>query len=271
MKITQQVLANQYKKANSTWPFITEVNDAHGLPRHLLYAVGSRETNLRNTLGDHDHGHGVFQLDDRSHQIPPGFDDDVRAQAETAAQMLKAHFRKFGDWVKACNCYNSGKPDTHATTGRDYGPDVMARQNYLALFDSGDPSIHHPTTTSELSKMSYIDINLPGTGTHRRHINIPPWDKLSEVYLDFSSGWTPVNDVTLFVYMGRDDKGKKRYTEPAWCNYGTPGHYLWQHVNLDSDDTIRWGIPLGAQSVSIEYTISSPDGAPACGLYVREK
>jgi hypothetical protein len=81
MRILPRDLRAEYLHAKATWPFVTEVNDAHSMPRSLLFAVGSRETNLRNVVGDGGHGHGVFQLDDRSHQIPPGFDQDVRAQA----------------------------------------------------------------------------------------------------------------------------------------------------------------------------------------------
>jgi hypothetical protein len=56
-------------RAKVSWPLITAVNDSHGLPRCLLYAVGSKETNLRNVVGDGGHGHSVFQLDDRWHQV----------------------------------------------------------------------------------------------------------------------------------------------------------------------------------------------------------
>lgn len=132
MNISPAVLAEEYTKARRQWPFITDINDAHGMPPALLYAVGSRETNLKNEIGDSGHGHGVFQLDDRSHQIPPGFDQDVRAQAQKAADMLADGFRRFGEWVKACNYYNSGQPDAGGTAGGDYGPDVMERQAYLA-------------------------------------------------------------------------------------------------------------------------------------------
>ena len=52
--------------------------------------------------------------------------------------MLTAGFRRYRDWVKACNYYNSGSPDTHHTTGHDYGPDVMGRQAYLAALALDD-------------------------------------------------------------------------------------------------------------------------------------
>src|SRR5215471_1923199 len=139
MDISQADLAAEYQRAQQQWPYITDVNDAHGLPVALLYALGSRETNLTNEIGDFGHGHGVFQLDDRSHTIPAGFDDDVRAQAETAAGMMADGYQRFGDWTAACNYYNSGSPDTASTTGGDYGPDVMDRQAYLATI-AGPPT-----------------------------------------------------------------------------------------------------------------------------------
>jgi Putative peptidoglycan binding domain len=132
MNISPQDLAAEYDRANRDWPFITDVNTRYGFPPCLLHAVGSRETNLRNVVGDGGHGHGVFQLDDRWHQIPPGFDSDVPAQTDTAARMLAGLHQRVGDWTLACNLYNSGSTDVNQTAGHDYGPDVMARQQYLA-------------------------------------------------------------------------------------------------------------------------------------------
>lgn len=137
MLISPTALQTQFTNANSVWPFITEINNRMGLLPCLLHAVGSRETNLRNVVGDGGHGHGVFQLDDRFHPIPVGFDQDVRAQAQKAAEMLVANYRRFGSWERACNAYNSGSPDVMATTGHNYGPDVMERQRYLAALTGG--------------------------------------------------------------------------------------------------------------------------------------
>jgi hypothetical protein len=161
MRISPKDLVAEYRRAKNTWPFITEINDAHGMPKLLLYAVGSRETNLRNVVGDGGHGHGVFQLDDRSHAIPPGFDRDVRAQARKAAEMLEAGFRRFGDWVKSCNYYNSGSPETRHTTGRDYGPDVMERQAYLVTLEVP----HGPGTTFSTWGTNVRTHTLPSTSS----------------------------------------------------------------------------------------------------------
>lgn len=139
MKIEARVLADQFYRARSQWPFLDEIEARFGLPRCLLYAVGSRETNLRNVRGDGGHGYGVWQLDDRSHVIPPGYLDDVRQQALDAAAHLAANFARYGDWTAACNAYNSGRPQTSTTAGHDYGPDVMDRAAYLESIASPLP------------------------------------------------------------------------------------------------------------------------------------
>lgn len=138
MRISPDDLIAEMTRASKQWTVIGEVNEAYMLPPYLLHAVGSRETNLTNEIGDNGHGHGIFQLDDRSHTIPPGFMDDIKAQCTVAAAMLIALFHKYGDWVSACNAYNSGSPLSANTTNGDYGPDVMQRQVFLLKL-LGDP------------------------------------------------------------------------------------------------------------------------------------
>lgn len=137
MNLTPGQLKAQYERARERWPFFHDIEAAHSLPRFLLFAVGSRETNLRpefteGATGDGGHGHGLFQLDDRWHDIPDGFDTDPALQAETAAFKLHVDQGRFWDWVKTLNYYNSGSPNTEDTTGGDYGPDVWSRRQWLA-------------------------------------------------------------------------------------------------------------------------------------------
>lgn len=137
VNITPAQLRAQYERARQLWPFLHDVEVAYGLPRFLLFAVGSRETNLRpefteGATGDGGHGHGLFQLDDRWHNIPKGFDTDARLQAVTAATKLDLDFDRWGQWVPTLNYYNSGSPNTWDTTGEDYGPDVWGRRTWLA-------------------------------------------------------------------------------------------------------------------------------------------
>jgi Putative peptidoglycan binding domain len=154
MNITESELSAEFQRANSKWPFIHQTELASGLPRMLLFAVGSRETNLTNEVGDfdqqgHGHGHGVWQLDDRSHTPPGGFtqfDGNVPLQCSIAAGMLHDLLAgEGGNLERAANRYNSGHPETEATTGHDYGPDVMERMQTLQrLFGNGGPPPHVP-------------------------------------------------------------------------------------------------------------------------------
>ena len=136
-------IASDYHRAAEQMPFIGRVEQEFGLPHNLLYAVGSRETGLHNVVGDHGHGHGVWQLDDRSHHIPPGFDRDPEAQARTAAAMLHDLHQRFGSWEHALNAYNSGHPDAAHTTGHNYGPDVLDRLHQFNETEHADHTDPH--------------------------------------------------------------------------------------------------------------------------------
>lgn len=157
MNIAEQTLADQFRRAKATWPFVDEIEQQHGLPSCLLYAVGSRETNLgvvytQGKTGDSGHGHGVWQLDDRFHTIPAGFDTNPKAQADTAASILRILIDHFDGDVNAALCaYNAGaravekairagRDPNRATTGHDYGVDVLGRMRYLQSIADAGPS-----------------------------------------------------------------------------------------------------------------------------------
>ena len=141
MEITESELTAQYQRANSTWPFIHQTELARGLPKMLLFAIGSRETNLTNEVGDFGHGHGVWQLDDRSHTPPggfPHFDANVPLQCSTAAAMLQGILAITGGNVEeAAAIYNSGQPGEPGTTHHDYGIDVLERMQFLQRLPAG--------------------------------------------------------------------------------------------------------------------------------------
>jgi peptidoglycan hydrolase-like protein with peptidoglycan-binding domain len=135
MEITESALAAQYQRASSAWPFIHQTELARGLPRMLLFAVGSRETNLTNEVGDFGHGHGVWQLDNRSHTPPGGFarfDVNVPLQCAIAAAMLHDMLASTGGNVEeAAAIYNSGQRGEFGTTHHNYGIDVRQRMQFL--------------------------------------------------------------------------------------------------------------------------------------------
>lgn len=149
----------QAAKALKSWPFIPEVERARGLPEGLLLAVGSRETNLRNVVGDQGHGHGVWQQDDRWWpNMPDDFDQDVERQALKAADMLADNHKALGSWPYAIAAYNrgvkgvrdalaAGKSPDSITAGGDYAADVLGR---LAHLTDATPA---PKPTVDLSKL----------------------------------------------------------------------------------------------------------------------
>lgn len=147
MRITPTALAAEVQAFDLRHPGVVAAAEIrHGLPKHLLHAVGSRETNLsayyETHPGDGGHGRGTFQLDDRSHTIPSPF--PVTTQADVAASMLHNLIQTFsGNLKSACSAYNAGVTGARNgiaqgdsdlfTTGHDYGADVVARMRSLSL------------------------------------------------------------------------------------------------------------------------------------------
>ena len=125
-----------------------------GLPLAFVLAIGSRETNLTNELGDGGHGHGVLQIDDRYHSIAR--DCDIHADCAKLINYGCNMLAQNEQWAKrqwpaftdaqhlkiAASAYNAGEDgagrgvvagdaDLH-TTGGNYGADVMCRK---AIFE----------------------------------------------------------------------------------------------------------------------------------------
>jgi hypothetical protein len=163
---TPQALKTELEKARASGLAATclAAEKRHGLPAGMLLAVASRETNCTNVVGDHGHGRGVFQIDDRAqptwiarhapHGTPP-----VADAAEFAAAILASAFaagRRHGLAGKAllkfaAAAYNAGEggatsalarygdPD-RGTTGGNYGDDVVTRMELLQGWLSGGPT-----------------------------------------------------------------------------------------------------------------------------------
>ena len=150
MNITPDELYAQVERFTAEFPLVWVIESEYRLPRGLLLAVGSRETNLTNEIGDNGHGHGVWQLDDRSHIISSTFDDDVSLQAHVAGIMLSAALAQYG-WIvdRAACVYNSGQPLDQYTTGGDYGLDVFDRMVYIQM---NFPASQSPSSTPSPSR-----------------------------------------------------------------------------------------------------------------------
>lgn len=158
MEIGSGDLLQQAVQALQDWPFILEIERTFNLPMFLLLAVGSRETNLTNEVGDGGHGHGVWQLDNRSHVIPAGFDGDVNKQAAFAATELVDNFIRAHDWRKALNMYNSGQTSDAGTAHGNYGIDVLERMNTLQVLLKVEENM--PLTADDVNRIA--EVVIPG-------------------------------------------------------------------------------------------------------------
>lgn len=138
MNITPAQLDAQYKLAVLyAGSLIDEVEKELDLPPFSLYAIGSRETNFNpyylDHAGDGGHGRGWWQVDDRSHDIPDDWSTDIEWQCYKGGEVLASCLEAANEnLVAAFNRYNSGQEKTQYTTGKDYGPDVESRRQYLA-------------------------------------------------------------------------------------------------------------------------------------------
>jgi len=134
----KDIIVAQASIALKAWPFISEIEKKTGLPTGMLLAVGSRETNLTNVIGDGGHGFGVWQRDNRYWPVDETYLLDVKKQAEDAAALLVANYKVLKSWDYAVAAYNAGvdgvqkalaalKSADAATTGGDYAADVLGR------------------------------------------------------------------------------------------------------------------------------------------------
>ncbi|MEO6156706.1 MAG: peptidoglycan-binding protein [Ilumatobacteraceae bacterium] len=171
MNITPQELITQVHAFDHRHPgVVAAAEHKHGLPAHLLHAIGSRETNLsefyENHPGDGGHGRGTFQLDDRSHHIPNPF--PMQMQADIAGGMMHDGIARFGGNVQeACSAYNSGQGNDQYTTGHDYGHDVVARMRSLGGGSAGvTPAPHRTLPTLSEGSTDRADVETLQSALH---------------------------------------------------------------------------------------------------------
>jgi len=140
-------------------PEIDRAARRHGISPTLLAAVAAQETggpgsdSGRNVVGDGGHGHGVFQIDDRSWAFAStAAAMDPAQNADAAATILASDLSTtHGDVRGALSMYNSGSPTGRGTsttwgdgTTLDYADSVLRHAVHLdaaagARLDGGAP------------------------------------------------------------------------------------------------------------------------------------
>ncbi len=162
MDINGATLAAQYERAVADWPFVHAIEAEFGLPDFMMFAIGSKETNLRNIEGDvsqrpgessrRAHGFGVIQRDIQ-HGIPDDWMDNIEGQFRWGAEHLVGKIEVTGSLARGVVAYNGSGQDAE-----DYGVDVLQRREFLAA------SFSVPTITKkakELPEMITYDIATP--------------------------------------------------------------------------------------------------------------
>jgi Transglycosylase SLT domain len=102
---------------------ITAAAQAHGVDPMLLAAVAAQETggpgsnSGNNIVGDGGHGHGVFQIDDRTWPFAStAAAMDPAKNADMAASILADDIGRYGGNVRAAlSAYNAGSPTAGGT------------------------------------------------------------------------------------------------------------------------------------------------------------
>jgi hypothetical protein len=130
---------------------IAAAASSHHLDPQLLAAVAAQETggpgasSGNNIVGDSGHGHGVFQIDDRSWNFArTSAAMDPAANADFAAGILADNLQRYGGNVKAAlSAYNAGSPTATGTTttwgdGQTLGYADSVMRHYEALGGSSD-------------------------------------------------------------------------------------------------------------------------------------
>jgi transglycosylase-like protein with SLT domain len=137
-------------------PQIAAAAARRGLDPRLLAAVAAQETGGpgsnagRNVVGDDGHGHGLFQIDDRSHAFastPQAM--DPASNADYAAGMLHELIGRYGNVRQALSAYNAGSPTATGTRtvwpdGKRLGYADSVMRHYAELGGNAEPAAEPP-------------------------------------------------------------------------------------------------------------------------------
>ncbi len=158
---------------------ITAAARAHGLDPRLLAGVAAQETggpgatSGSNIVGDAGHGHGVFQIDDRTWAFArTSAAMDPKQNANMAAQILADDMQRYGGNVRAAlSAYNTGSPTATGTTttwgdGRTLGyADSVFRHVTELGGSSGALAAEAPYTSADVNALASLSASSPSAAT----------------------------------------------------------------------------------------------------------
>lgn len=132
---------------NKGWmPFFEQASTKYNIALWILLAMASRETNCQNIVGDHGHGRGIMQIDDRSHFTWLKLHQngmDVASSIDYAASILRDNLDHYhGALDRSIAAYNTGQKNVNVslslnrsvdttTANGNYSEDVLYRANII--------------------------------------------------------------------------------------------------------------------------------------------
>jgi hypothetical protein len=154
---------------------ITAAAQAYGLDPRLLAGVAAQESggpgasSGNNIVGDGGHGHGVFQIDDRSHAFARSAAAmDPAQNAKMAASILSNNLQQYGGNVKAAlTAYNTGSPSGTGTSttwsdGRTLGyADSVLRHVSELGGTTGALAAEAPYTSADVNALASLGAATP--------------------------------------------------------------------------------------------------------------
>lgn len=211
MNIQPEQLWAQYEVGVKLWPFFAQIEQEMGLPPCLLWGIASRETGMNRAYAEgrvHNDGHGwgLFGADDRWNDLDlPAFASDPRAQARLAGSTLVANRRRLFDWTAAVNAY--GPEWARGDDPGDYGPDVLARAQYLANRAAGGVAVARIYTRAEWGARPSRSITpapgmTRGIGVHH-----------------LGDGWGPTDDVATSMAKMREIQDFHMGPQREWNDF----------------------------------------------------
>lgn len=159
-------------KNNGWLGYFRESASTYGFPVEVLLALASRETNMRNIVGDGGHGHGVMQIDDRSYPewCRSGTWQNVKAAIDKGASVLDGKRKQVvegqGKDLKVAGTSFHGQPGLSAD---DIQRIMIAAYNsglwaYYSFSTRGDPDLRttHRDYSADTLKRAAVFAHLLG-------------------------------------------------------------------------------------------------------------
>ncbi|HTX57094.1 MAG TPA: transglycosylase SLT domain-containing protein [Candidatus Acidoferrales bacterium] len=157
--------------------------EEHGLDPTLLAAVAAQETGGpganggHNEVGDGGHGHGLFQIDDRSHPFArTAAAMDPARNADYAAGMLSGLLQRYnGNVREALSAYNAGDPHASGTSTTwadgqtlDYADSVLRHYRQLGGDGGEQPDPLAEAARSLAPQQPALQLHAPHAHHHHR-------------------------------------------------------------------------------------------------------